>query len=147
MNVTEYIAIFFSGVTLLIMVGEKLFGGGNALANKFHTLDKETTAAIADVRKELHLRLDEYESTCRVGFETVKNNIHAMQTGLLEFRAKIAEELHLYIRKDDYNAGLGEIKRDVHDGFRSVDERLGQMQDLIMYANSDTRPPHIPKTR
>lgn len=134
-----YVAAGISLLTLLIVVAEKLFGGGNALANRFHVLDKETTTAIADVRKELHLRLDEYEGTCRVGFETVKNNIHAMQTGLLEFRAKIAEELHSYIRKDDYNAGLGDIKRDVQVGFRSVDERLGQMQDLIMYANPDAQ--------
>ena len=136
-EVLPFIAIAFSGVTLLVLVGEKMFGGGNALAAKFHTLDKETTEAIAQVRKELNLRIDEYERVATVGFEAVRANIHAMQIGLLEFRAKIAEELHAYIRKDDYNAGINEVKRDVQHGFRSVDDRLGQLQDLIMYANPD----------
>jgi len=139
-EVLPFIAIAFSGVTLLVLVGEKTFGGGNALAAKFHTLDKETTEAIAQVRKELNLRIDEYERVVTVGFEAVRANIHAMQIGLLEFRVKIAEELHAYIRKDDYNAGINEVKRDVQHGFRSVDDRLGQLQDLIMYANSDSRP-------
>ena len=136
-EVLPFIAIAFSGVTLLVLVGEKMFGGGNALAAKFHTLDKETTEVIAQVRKELNLRIDEYERVATVGFEAVRANIHAMQIGLLEFRAKIAEELHAYIRKDDYNAGINEVKRDVQHGFRSVDDRLGQLQDLIMYANPD----------
>ena len=136
-EVLPFIAIAFSGVTLLVLVGEKMFGGGNALPAKLHTLDKETTEAIAQVRKELNLRIDEYERVATVGFEAVRANIHAMQIGLLEFRAKIAEELHAYIRKDDYNAGINEVKRDVQHGFRSVDDRLGQLQDLIMYANPD----------
>ncbi len=42
MNETlAYIALSFSGVTLLVMVGEKLLGGGNALANKFHALERD----------------------------------------------------------------------------------------------------------
>lgn len=135
--IASYIAIAFSGVTLLVLVGEKLFGGGNALAAKFHTLDKETTQAIATVRNELNLKIDEYEKVATVGFDAIRANIHAMQIGLLEFRAKMAEDLHLYIRKDDYNAGVSDIKRDVQAGFRSVDDRLGQLQDLIMYANPD----------
>lgn len=138
MNETlPYIAIVFSGVTLLVLVGEKLFGGGNALAAKFHTLDKETTAAIAAVRTELNNKIDEYEGVSTVGFEAIKNNIHAMQLGLLEFRAKMSEDLHSYIRKDDYNTGVSDIKRDVQNGFSSVDARLGQLQDLIMYANPE----------
>ncbi len=138
MNETlTYIAIAFSGVTLLILVAEKLFGGGNALAEKFHSLDRETRLAIADVRRELSTKADEYEKISTVGFDAIRANIHAMQIGLLEFRAKIAEELHLYIRKDDYNAGISDVKRDVQNGFRSVDERLGQLQDLVMYANPD----------
>lgn len=141
--IESYIAIAFSGITLLVLVGEKMFGGGNALAAKFHLLDKEVSAAIAAVRAELNNKIDEYEGVSTVGFETIKNNIHAMQIGLLEFRAKIAEELHAYIRKDDYNAGISDVKRDVQHGFRGVDERLGQLQDLIMYANPEilNRPP------
>lgn len=132
-----YIAIAFSGITLLVLVGEKMFGGGNALAAKFHALDKETTASIATLRRELNEKVDEYEKVSTVGFEAIRANIHAMQIGLLEFRAKIAEDFHMYIRKDDYNAGVADVKRDMQVGFRNVDERLGQLQDLIMYANPD----------
>jgi hypothetical protein len=149
-GILPYIAILFSGITLLILVGEKLFGGGNALAAKFHALDKDTAEAIAVVRRELSAQVDEYEKISTVGFEAIRANIHAMQIGLLEFRAKISDDLHSYIRKDDYNAGVSDIKRDVQNGFRSVDDRLGQLQDLIMYANPDapSRPaPQHPKVR
>lgn len=151
-DAAPYVAIGVSILTLLLLAGEKTFGGGNALAAKFHMLDKETSQAIAVVRRELHDKIDEYEKITTVGFEAIKVNIHAMQLGLLEFRAKMAEELHVYIRKDDYNAGIGDVKRDVQNGFRSVDERLGQLQDLIMYANPDAsngnhRPPGGAKVR
>jgi hypothetical protein len=132
-----YIAIAISSVTLLIMVGEKLWGGGNALAGKFHALERETTMSLSMLRQDLNIKIDEYEKVATVGFDAIRANIHAMQLGLLEFRAKMAEDLHSYIRKDDYNAGIGDVKRDVQNGFRNVEERLGQMQDLIMYANPD----------
>lgn len=147
-DAVPYIAILLSGMTLLVMVAEKLFGGGNALANKFHALDKDTSAAIAAVRNELNSKIDEYEKVATVGFDAIRANIHAMQLGLLEFRAKMSEDLHFYIRKDDYNAGIGDVKRDVQNGFRNVEDRLGQMQDLIMYANPDTvHRPGAPKPR
>lgn len=132
-----YIAVVFSGLSLFVIVAEKLWGGGNALAAKFHLLDKETTAAIASVRTELSNRVEECEKVATVGFDSIKSNIHAMQLGLLEFRAKIAEELHLYIRKDDYNAGLDSMRRDMRDGFQRVDTQLGQLQDLVIYANPE----------
>lgn len=158
-EILPYIAIVFSVLSSLFVVAEKIFGGGNALASKFHALDKDTGTAVAVVRNELNARIercetglntkiDEYEKVATVGFEAIKSNIHAMQLGLLEFRAKISEDLHLYIRKDDYNAGVGDIKRDVQAGFRSMDERMGQLQDLITWANPDipNRPGH-PKAR
>ncbi len=152
-----YIALAISFITLLYTLGEKLFGGGNALAGKFHAseratatavtaLEKETTAAIANVRRELNDKIDEYEKVATVGFDAIRANIHAMQIGLLEFRAKMSDDLHHYIRKDDYNAGIGDVKRDVQNGFRGLEERLGQMQDLIMHVNPDLpnrRPPHV----
>ncbi len=133
----EYIAIGVSVLTLLLLVGEKLFGGGNALAAKFYALDIAKTAEITKLRTELNNKIDEYEKVSTVGFDAIRSNIHAMQLGLLQFRAEMAEGLHVYIRKDDYNAGISDIKRDVQIGFGRVDERLGQLQDLIMYANPD----------
>lgn len=148
MNETlPYIAIAFSGLTLVVLVAEKLFGGGNALANKFHELAKETSTAVAELRREFSVKVDSYEGQATLGFDATRANIHAMQIGLLEFRAKVSEDLHMYIRKDDYNAGIGDLKRDLQAGFRSVDERMGQLQDLILYqnpeaANGKTAPHH-----
>ncbi len=141
-EIVPYIAIAISALTLIVLVAEKLWGGGNALAAKFHRLDKETTTAIASVRNELATKIDEYEGAATLGFEAVRANIHAMQIGLLEFRAKIAEDLHAYIRKDDYNAGVSDVKRDMQVGFARVDERL-------MYANPElpNRPPVHAKPR
>lgn len=132
-----YVAIAVSVVTFLAVIGEKLWGGGNALAVKFSTLDKETTKAIAVLREDLNSKIDEYEKVATVGFDAIRANIHAMQIGLLEFRAKMSDDLHMYIRKDDYNAGLSDMRRDMRDGFKTVDTRLGEMQDLIMWSNPD----------
>lgn len=138
MNETlPYIAVAMSALTLAILVLEKVFGGGNALANKFRDLEKETTAAIAEVRRELAGRVDNYEHQSSVGFEAMRSGITEMKMALLEFRATVSENLHMYIRKDDYNTGIGDIKRDLQAGFRSVDDRMGQLQDLILYANPE----------
>lgn len=148
MTAGEIVTAIVSGLALMIVIIEKLWGGGNALAAKFHKLDKETSAAVAALETKVMLRIDNYQGNAGVGFEATKNSIHEMQKALLEFRAKIAEDLHLYIRKDDYNAGIGDIKRDVQNGFRGVEERLGQMQDLIMYANPEAGPHRpVPKVR
>jgi arginine utilization protein RocB len=155
MDVVQYIVMAFSVLASVFVIIEKIFGGGNALAGKFHTLDKETTTAISILRNELtakiercenqlHERTEEYQKVATVGFDAIKSNIHLLQLAALEFRAKVSEELHLYIRKDDYNAGIGDIKRDVAAGFTRVDARLGELQDLIMYSNPDPAArPHL----
>lgn len=125
------IALIFSGITMLVMVGEKLFGGGNKLAAMFASLDKETTASIATLRSELTQRVDVYEDNYRIGLDAIQANIHAMQIGLLEFRAKMAEE---YMHKGDYGAGVNEIKHDMRAGFDRVEKRLERIE----------RPPHAP---
>lgn len=125
--IESYIAIAFSGITLLVLVGEKLFGGGNALAAKFHALDKETTAAIAAARTELLARVDLYEDNYKVGMDAVTANIHQLREGLLEFRAKMAEQ---YVAK----GGLDDIKADMRRGFEAVERRMGELQDMIMWA-------------
>lgn len=142
-EVISLIAACFTGLGLLVMVAEKLWGGGNALATKFHKLETDTTAAVTAVRSELNDKIDEYEKVGTVGFEAIRANIHEMQMGLLQFRATTAEGLHSYIRKDDYNVGVADIKRDMQNGFRAVDDRLGQLQDLIMYSNPDAPKPHL----
>lgn len=119
------IAVILSSVTLLVMVGEKLFGGGNRLATMFAKLDKETAASIAALKTDLTGRIDEYEDNYRVGLEAMRANIHAMQIGLLEFRAKMAEE---YLPKGDHGAGVREIKNDMREGFNRLEQRLDRIE-------------------
>jgi hypothetical protein len=136
-DMLPYIAILISALTLIVLVAEKIFGGGNALANKFHGLEKETNVSITELRREMASKVDNYENQSSVGFESLRSGITEMKMALLEFRATVSENLHAYIRKDDYNAGISEVKRDVAQGFRSMDERMGQLQDLILYTNPE----------
>jgi hypothetical protein len=129
-DVLLYVPIFLSGITLLIMAGEKIFGGGNALAAKFHALDKDTTEAIAKVERTLNAKVDEYEDNYTVGSEAIRSNIHALQLAAMELRAKMAEE---YVAK----GGLDDIKQDMRRGFEVVDKRMGELQDMIMWARPD----------
>lgn len=124
-NATAIIAVILSGITMLVMVGEKLWGGGNKLAAMFAKLDKDTTTEIAKLKAELTQRIDEYEDNYSVGLEAIKANIHAMQIGLLEFRAKMAEE---YMPKGDYGAGVREIKDNMRDGFNRLEQRLERIE-------------------
>lgn len=137
-NVASYIAASIAGLTLLLVVVEKLWGGGNALAAKFHKLDKETTAAttasdikhtaaINALRIELFERIDLYENNYKVGMDAVTSNIHQLREGLLEFRARMAEQ---YVAK----GGLDDIKADMRRGFEAVERRMGELQDMIMWA-------------
>jgi hypothetical protein len=119
------IAVSLSAITLLVMVGEKLFGGGNKLAAMFAKLDKETSADMAALRADLTKRVDDYESNYRVGLDAMRANIHAMQIGLLEFRAKMAEE---YMHKGDYGSGVNEIKSDMRSGFDRIEKRLERIE-------------------
>ncbi len=119
------IAVSLSAVTLLVMVGEKLFGGGNKLAAMFAKLDKDTTMEIGKLRAEITQRVDVYEDNYRIGLDAIQANIHAMQIGLLEFRAKMAEE---YMHKGDYGAGVKEIKADMRDGFGRLEQRLERIE-------------------
>lgn len=127
------IAVSLSAITLLVMVGEKLFGGGNKLAERFARLDKEMTADMASLRSDLTKRVDEYESNYRVGLDAMRSSIHAMQIGLLEFRAKMAEE---YMHKGDYGTGVNEIKSDMRTGFSRLEQRLDRIE------HADKQPSH-----
>jgi len=113
---------------LIVVVLEKVFGGGNALAAKFAKLDKDTTEAIARLERDLNTKVDEYEDNYAVGLESIKNSIHMIQMGLLEFRAKMAEE---YMHKRDYAAGIVDIRREVHDGFEKMEKRLERMESNL----------------
>lgn len=122
----EYVAIGISSITLALLILEKTFGGGNSLAAKFAKLDKDSTAENAKLRLELTTRVDEYEDNYGVGIDAIRSNIHAMQLALLEFRAKIAED---YLHKDDYAAGIVDVKSQLRDGLNRIEERLGRIEN------------------
>lgn len=145
-TVPSYIAIICSVVTLLLVVGKDLFGGGTALATKFANLEKdttlditklrtETTDAIHKLRVEVMTKVDEYEDAAGVGFKHMNDSIHDIQIKMLEFRAKMAEE---YIPK----GGLEDMKADMHRGFEAVERRMGELQDMIMWAQPQQLQPH-----
>lgn len=121
----QWAAIGLSALTLILLVLEKTFGGGNSLAAKFAALDKDMTAEMAKLRTDMSARVDQYEDNYAVGLDAIKSNIHAMQLGLLEFRAKMAED---YVHKGDHSAGLSDLKRDVRDGFDRVEKRLSRIE-------------------
>lgn len=134
----EILATIFGGVSLLIVVVEKLFGGGNALAAKFHALDIATTQAREALRRDLMARIDAQEDNYRLGVDALTANIHALREGVLELRAKMAEE---YVR----TGGLDEIKSDMHRGFDNVNKRMSELQDMIMWAQPGPTPNNIHK--
>jgi hypothetical protein len=135
----EYIALGVSVLTLLLLTGKEIFGGGNALAAKFAELDKSTTTEISKLRVELTARVDNYEDNYGVGLDAIKSSIHAMQLGLLEFRAKMAED---YMHKDDYAAGITDVKSQLRDSFKKVEDRLGRIEEN-MHHGSNTNGPRL----
>jgi len=136
------IALLLSGLMFVFVVVEKIFGGGNGLANRFHKLKEDTTKDIADLRRDLVQRVDEYEDMYKVGLDAITSNIHALQLAALEFRAKMAEE---YVRQ----GGLEHIEKRMSDGFEKVERRMGELQDMIVWAQpqqSQAIPPPRPGT-
>lgn len=138
-ELVPYFALAASLLSTLFIAAEKLWGGGNALAAKFHALDKETSAAISALETKVMHKIEGYQDNYTTGAEAIRANIHALQLGLLEFRAKMAEE---YVR----TGGLDDIRTDMHRGFEAVDKRMGELQDMIMWARPDGDRAH-PKPR
>lgn len=120
------VAVIISTIGTLFVIGEKIFGGGNALANKFSKLELHTNQSVVDLRKELTLKVDQYEDNYAVGIDSIKANLHRIETGFLEFRAKMAED---YMHKRDYASGITDVRREVHDGFERVEKRLERMEN------------------
>jgi hypothetical protein len=146
-GVGEYLAVGISLITLLVLIGEKLFGGGNALAQKFADLDRNTSNNVATaeremrqrtekLERELTARVDSYEDNYSVGAEALRSNIHAMQIALLEFRAKMAEE---YMPKKEYFAATGEIKAQIQQSFAKLESRLERMEEGIHHLPGGAR--------
>lgn len=137
------------GVTILMSllgIGEKLFGGGNLLANKFAKLKEENTkvkedvaAQIATVRNDHQTKLDEYATNTRVGIDQIRTNIHLLEKAILESRLELAQQ---YMRRDSFYKATDELKRDfkddnkevkseMHAGFERIEKQLDAMSQAI----------------
>lgn len=122
-------ALLVSAASLVVIILERVFGGGNGLANRFASLERTITADNARVHHELTQRIDLYEDNYQVGLDAIKSNIHELQIAALKFRAEMAEG---YIPK----GGLDDVRRDMRDGLGKVDKAIDHLQDMIMWAQS-----------
>ena len=152
-----YIAVIISAIAVLYGVLKDVFGAGNSLATKFSSFKEETKKDISEYRlslenrlsamtnAQMQMRLDfnanvsEALNTQKIGFDAVTANIHELQTGLLKFRAEMAEN---YMRRDSYYKAADEVKkdfkertddirRDMAENFKRVEKQLDDMTQVI----------------
>jgi uncharacterized coiled-coil DUF342 family protein len=136
---TATIALIFTGISLAVVLGKDLFGGGSKLASKFAALEKETTSSINAMRFEFIEKSSTAASNSKVGFEAITANIHALQLSSMEFRAMMAEQ---YMRRDSFYKATDELKRDfndkhndmkadMHRGFEEMKEQMNHLAQSI----------------
>ena len=145
------IAVCFAGLTFVANIVEKIFGGSAKLASNFHLLDKATTTQIQQLRDEFLSRVLSNSDNARVGFEAITSNIHMIQLGHAEFRAKMAEELNNYMKirtfddikaelKREFNEKHNDLKADMHDGFDRLEKSVEAVSMAIESARKERQP-------
>jgi uncharacterized coiled-coil DUF342 family protein len=133
------IALIFTGISLAVVLGKDLFGGGSKLASRFGALEKDTTEKYNALRFEFVEKNATAASNSKVGFEAITANIHSLQLGFSDFRAQMAEN---YMRRDsfykatddlkrDFNDKHSELKADVHRGFEEMKEQMNHLAQSI----------------
>lgn len=141
------IAVLLTGIGLVVVLAKDLFNGGNKLASAFSLLKEKTTKDITDLRLEFLEKIELRDTNAKVGFEAITANIHALQMGLLEFRAKMAEE---YMRRDSYYKASEELKKDFKDkhddlkaatqeGFKRLEDQIGAVSQAIEAGRKQSR--------
>lgn len=166
------IAVILTGVGLVVVLVKDIFSGSSKLTAKFYEAKEATrlevdklketysveinnlkerySVEISRIRTDFLQRSETNESNSRVGNEAIVSNIHALREGLLEFRAKMAEE---YMRNEHYNKATDELKRDfkeqkeelksdMKDGFDRVEKTLGEMAQAIELARKSRNAVH-----
>lgn len=130
------IAILISGAGLVVIVAERLWGGGNGLAMRFSALKETVNGDIAKLRSEMTDRIDSYDGQVSTTVATLQANIHRMELAAMEFRAVSAET---YMRRDNYYKAAEEMKRDVSIAFDKIDKRLERMENTIARHHKEDR--------
>lgn len=128
------IALIFTAITCFAMLIEKIFGGGNKLANKFHDLEKQTTVEINALRESFHNKMSSIETNYRVSGEAVMSNIHSLREGLLQFRAQLAED---YMKSDNFDNATKELKRDFKDANKELKDDMKEGFDRVQKTLDD----------
>ncbi len=119
------IAVIISSVGLLsIMVGVKLFGGGNRLATMFAKLDKDTTTAISALRADADRSYRYLRGQLpRRRSMSMRANIQAMQVGLSSSARRWPRTT---CRRRPWRRR--EIESDMKDGFTRREQRLERIE-------------------
>lgn len=123
----------------LVLIAEKLFGGGNALASKFANLKEDTNTKITAIRTEFIELNNIHATNARVGFEAITANIHSLQLGFSDFRAMMAET---YMRRESFYKAAerielafdkknSELKVDMKDGFARLEKQIDDVTQII----------------
>lgn len=125
-----------TGMSVIAIV-KMIWGGGAAQTQQWASLEKACATSVEALRNELLLKIDNQSQNAGNAVMTMGNRIHAIELEAANTRADMMRELIHYIRKDDYNAGLNDMRRELRDGLGKVDGRLGEMQDLILHFGGD----------
>jgi phage shock protein A len=126
----EYLAVSFAGLSLLLVIGTTLFGGGRGLSSQFAALDKSLTAAISLLRSEVTEQQQRSQSTVGNAMSSMRQQMHDLEKAMLTHRAEAAET---YMRRDSYYKASDELKREVNTGFDKMEKRLERMEGKIDY--------------
>lgn len=149
-----YLAAAISGLSVVYLMAKDIFGAGNSLASKFASYERAAELKFASIDNRLmQMRLDfqhdisEQVKQSRIGLEAITANIHQLREGLLEFRAKMAED---YMRRDSYYKAADEVKKDfkerndelrkdMHENFDRIEKQLDDMTQAIEANRRDTK--------
>jgi hypothetical protein len=118
-------SLLLASASFAFVLLEKTFGGGNKLASMFSKLQSETVATVSQLRIDMSEKIDLHRDQFQVGYNKIQADLHIVERAQLELRVKMAEE---YIPK----GGLQEMKADMHKEFDKMDQRIGELRDLVM---------------
>jgi hypothetical protein len=121
----EWIAPAVAVVTLVVLVADKLFGGGRSLAREFAKLEKHMVDSIAAVRQEMQEKREMAIVQTGDAMTGMRTQMHQQENKHLEFRAMVAET---YMRRDSYYKASEELKGEMNRGFEKLDKRLERIE-------------------
>jgi hypothetical protein len=132
-NAVAVTALAFAGITLVLNLGQRLFGGGWNLSKNLQAVETRLTSALNETKNEIEERIDstknEFETRQERATHNVGDSVNALKEHVRLFEFHVRDN---YIRKDDF---LIHMKQ--HDDFLTVNfanitqrlERIEKKQD------------------